>query len=264
MAVLPAEPVIPTTVAPASRVRAQRPRSARAARTSGTTIHAAVDLGGRHALDQRGHRTGRERVDHELVTVAHAPERHEAGARPRACASRTRTTYATRSAAPPWRAPPVTAAISESVTSMPAPPAPRATTTRSSNGTVVVPVVCPDSWPLPGDEHDVARHRLGEREPDRGAAVELDRPRAAPPAESPSVTVAEIAAGSSERGLSDVTTTTSAAVPATRPISARLPRSRSPPHPNDHDDPAVARELARPRPGGARARRACGRSRRRP
>ena len=41
-----------------------------------------------------------------------------------------------------------------------------------------------------------------------------------------------IAGGSSERGLSDVTTTRSARRAATAPISGRFSRSRSPPAPN--------------------------------
>ena len=41
-----------------------------------------------------------------------------------------------------------------------------------------------------------------------------------------------IASGSSERGLSDVTTARSASRAAIAPISGRLSRSRSPPQPN--------------------------------
>ncbi len=41
-----------------------------------------------------------------------------------------------------------------------------------------------------------------------------------------------IASGSSERGLSEVTITRSARRLAISPMIGRLPRSRSPPHPN--------------------------------
>ena len=44
-----------------------------------------------------------------------------------------------------------------------------------------------------------------------------------------------------ERGLSSVTIATSAFSTAMRPISGRLPRSRSPPQPNDADEPARAK-----------------------
>jgi hypothetical protein len=49
---------------------------------------------------------------------------------------------------------------------------------------------------------------------------------------TPSSIARRIAAGSSERGLSSVTTRTSARRAATSPISGRLPRSRSPPQPS--------------------------------
>ena len=54
-----------------------------------------------------------------------------------------------------------------------------------------------------------------------------------------------IASGSSERGLSEVTITTSASRAAISPISGRLPRSRSPPAPNTHEHAAASVELAR-------------------
>ncbi len=60
---------------------------------------------------------------------------------------------------------------------------------------------------------------------------------------------AMIRCGSSERGLSEVTNTTSASRAAISPISGRLPRSRSPPAPNTHSTrprrPAAARAAAR-------------------
>ena len=48
---------------------------------------------------------------------------------------------------------------------------------------------------------------------------------------TPSATWSTIASGASERGLSEVTTATSASRPAISPISGRLARSRSPPQP---------------------------------
>jgi hypothetical protein len=48
---------------------------------------------------------------------------------------------------------------------------------------------------------------------------------------TPSATWATIASGTSERGLSEVTTATSASRPAISPMSGRLARSRSPPQP---------------------------------
>ena len=53
-----------------------------------------------------------------------------------------------------------------------------------------------------------------------------------------------IAPGSSERGLSEVTTTWSASAAAAAPMSGRLARSRSPPAPKTHDD-AARRQPAR-------------------
>ena len=53
-----------------------------------------------------------------------------------------------------------------------------------------------------------------------------------PDARTPCITASMIPCGSSERGLSDVTIGTSARRPTTSPIGARLPGSRSPPHPN--------------------------------
>ncbi len=54
-----------------------------------------------------------------------------------------------------------------------------------------------------------------------------------------------MAPGSSDRGLSEVSTTTSAQRAATAPISGRFPWSRSPPHPN--------RQITRPGPASSRA-----------
>ena len=67
---------------------------------------------------------------------------------------------------------------------------------------------------------------------------------------TPAMISAMICSGSSERGLSEVTTATSASRAAISPISGRLPRSRSPPAPNTQSTrpwPAASepRQLAR-------------------
>ena len=54
---------------------------------------------------------------------------------------------------------------------------------------------------------------------------------------------ATIASGSSERGLSEVTITSSAPAAAIAPMRGRLPRSRSPPQPNTQ----ITRRPASPR-----------------
>ena len=54
-----------------------------------------------------------------------------------------------------------------------------------------------------------------------------------------------IASGSSERGLSEVTTARSESSAAARPISGRLSRSRSPPQPKTEISlPSVSRRAA--------------------
>ena len=78
---------------------------------------------------------------------------------------------------------------------------------------------------------------------------------------APRITSSMMRAGSSLRGLSDVTTTTSLSRAATMPISGRLVRSRSPPAPK-----TVTRRAwpsAAPSRAGCAARRRCARSRRR-
>ncbi len=83
------------------------------------------------------------------------------------------------------------------------------------------------------DEHDVAGARPCNGCVDRSGPV-ADLPDLATPVLSERVgassTAARIEAGSSVRGLSSVTTRSSAEA-ATDPMSGRLPRSRSPPAP---------------------------------
>jgi hypothetical protein len=57
-------------------------------------------------------------------------------------------------------------------------------------------------------------------------------PRCGSTRAAPAMISAMMLSGSSERGLSEVTSTTSASRAAISPISGRLPRSRSPPAPN--------------------------------
>ncbi len=84
---------------------------------------------------------------------------------------------------------------------------------------------------LAGHDDDVTRRGLFERARDRASPVGVARVRCAPLA-TPDMTASMIDSGDSERGLSDVTIVTSENVEATRPISGRLARSRSPPQPN--------------------------------
>ena len=98
----------------------------------------------------------------------------------------------------------------------------------SSNGRSRLRDLLPALVPLAGDHDDVARPGQLDRALDRRA-----RGRARPPARRriPARISSMIACGSSLRGLSEVTIATSASSVAIRPISGRLPRSRSPPQP---------------------------------
>ena len=98
---------------------------------------------------------------------------------------------------------------------------------------------------LAGDhDHVAGRARARPRRAIARAAVDRSTVAGAGPA--PATISATIASGSSERGLSEVTTTTSASRAAISPISGRLPRSRSPPAPNTHDHARPRRsQLAR-------------------
>ena len=87
---------------------------------------------------------------------------------------------------------------------------------------------------LAGDHHDVVGGGPADGQLDRGPPVRLDDELAVGPGpvRQPSTIASMIRTGSSDRGLSDVMTVTSASRPATPPISGRFPASRSPPHPN--------------------------------
>src|SRR5664280_640609 len=106
------------------------------------------------------------------------------------------------------------------------------TTARSSNGTVRSAKTCSVSWPLPAT-NTMQRSSASES----AAAIAsrrsgIARARGLPEARTPATTWSMIACGSSLRGLSEVTTGTSASRPTVSPIEARLPGSRSPPQPN--------------------------------
>jgi hypothetical protein len=82
-----------------------------------------------------------------------------------------------------------------------------------------------------GQKYQVAGPCLGDGQFDGAMAIRLDDDVAGVPL-SPGSTCSMMAKGSSPRGLSEVSTTTSLPAPAARPISGRLLRSRSPPQPN--------------------------------
>ena len=113
-------------------------------------------------------------------------------------------------------------------------------TSRSSNGTLPVASSCSGSAPRPAITTISSGPGLRERELDRGAAVELLL-------ELPERAGGDLGGdrlrGPRERGLSEVRIARSASSDTTRPISGRLPRSRSPPAPNT----TVSRPSPRPR-----------------
>ena len=84
VAVFPAEPVMPTTVAWPRRVRASRPASLSAAAGSATLDHGRIGTGrGRVPRDDCNGCAARECIGHEVVAVTGAPDREEARARSR-------------------------------------------------------------------------------------------------------------------------------------------------------------------------------------
>src|ERR1035441_311823 len=105
----------------------------------------------------------------------------------------------------------------------------RATST-SSKGIVPSFAICPFSCPLPASNTMSPGAACC-----RANAMALRRSGSmvyfAPDFCSPTSASFMMASGSSERGLSDVSTTKSLPLPAASPISGRLARSRSPPHP---------------------------------
>ena len=82
-------------------------------------------------------------------------------------------------------------------------------TARSSNRSFLPPISWYCSWPLPGDQDDVPGARPAQGSDDRFGPVR-DHGARRPVSRTPASISARIAAGSSERGLSDVSTTSSA------------------------------------------------------
>ena len=121
--------------------------------------------------------------------------------------------------------------------------------------------VCPASWPLPAISTTSPARGPGDRVVDgRAPVADLDDLARRPASAAPARIAARIAAGSSSRGLSSVTTTRSASSAATRAHRLALAGSRLPPAPNTTASRPVgllAQRLAAPRA----ARPACARSR---
>ena len=138
-----------------------------------------------------------------------------------------------------------------------------ASSSASSNGSVDAADLLPGLVALARDDDRVAGPRGGDGGGDGLAAVaDLAAPRrGAVRPRAPASTAARMSAGSSERGLSSVTTSRSARAAAAAPISGRLARSRSPPAPSTTSSrPGDLRRAARR--AARRRRRACARSRR--
>ena len=157
----------------------------------------------------------------------------------------------------PRALPPVAAASSAAVQSasvMPRAPPSSARAARtsiaSSNGSTRSPTICPVSWPLPATTRTSPASSAADRGADRGPRGR--RSRRAPG--QASRIARRIAAGSSLRGLSSVTNTRSARAAAIAPISGRLPRSRSPPQPNTHDQAPLGMRAERVQRLGERVR----------
>ena len=118
----------------------------------------------------------------------------------------------------------------------------------------IAPMVLGRLVALAGDHHDVAGARRGQGHGAiaarrSGSTIELVRRRSMDRS-NPCLTASMMAAVSSRRGLSEVTTTTiGAARRPPRPSAGRLPASRSPPQPNTTTTRPVA---AGPAPGPAR------------
>ncbi len=179
--VLPAEPVMPTTMTSPSAARATRPRSASAANASrpAPPRRARGATCSRDVGDQRDLRAARERVGDEVVAVALGDERDEARAglddarvdreRRRAGAGRPCGQGAARDGRQ----------LGGGQLHPSAPSSSRATT-RSSNGSVRPSAkVWPVSWPLPAMTTTSPGRAVGEGAGDRGAAVELHPHRVA-------------------------------------------------------------------------------------
>ena len=142
---------------------------------------------------------------------------------------------------------------------------PRAARSRSSNGCTAPATSWPVSWPLPatssvspGRARATAAAMAARRSP---TSQHLGAP-AAGTSGTPASMAARIAAGSSERGLSSVTTSTS--LPARRGGAHRRPLARvAVAAAAEHGDQPAPGRAAQGGQGGARRRPGCARSRRR-
>ena len=121
----------------------------------------------------------------------------------------------------------------------------RRATTRSSKGRASSPITWSCSWPLPAITTTSPRFAASRATP--MARRRSSSSTAASGACSPPTTAAAIASGASLRGLSEVTTTTSAPASAAVPMRGRLAWSRSPPAPKTtttRASPASSRAVA--------------------
>src|SRR6185369_3919207 len=100
-------------------------------------------------------------------------------------------------------------------------------TSASSKGSTRSPTIWPVSWPLPATR--MMSPALAIR---IASAIASRRPPTSVAPGAPAMIAERMVAGSSPRGLSSVTMTTSDNRAATAPISGLLPWSRSPPAPN--------------------------------
>ncbi len=108
-----------------------------------------------------------------------------------------------------------------------------AASSRSSKGRTASPTTWVVSWPLPATTTTSPGRASADGGSD-GLAPDRGSTTSSPGVATPASTSSMMAAGSSYRGLSEVTTATSAPRAATAPMAGRFSWSRSPPHPNTH------------------------------
>ena len=255
--VLPVEPVIPTTGQPSSRRQARASRCSASQRVGGGEDPAAAaarprSVGGAIGVDDHPPGAGGERRRRELAAVgALAAEAEEEVAR----AAASRESITARSGGPPA---PSGGDLAAGLGGDPlrreldhargrrerraAPRGRRRGRRRGSSGRPRTP------GPARGPCRRSRRCRPARPRPARGAIAARrsgSTSTSAPPSPIPARISAMIASGSSERGLSEVTTARSASRSAIAPISGRLSRSRSPPQPKTQIRRRPAGDLAR-------------------
>ena len=214
----------PACAAAAPRVRRGDEHAPGAGRERGLRVRAAV-LARAGEADEQLVRRHAARVDRGSLRSAGAPPSRGAASSFAPAAS------ATRAASQLLIADALPAGASRSS----ARSASRATVTSSKGSLRPSANSCPCSWPLPAMiSTSPARAPASAWRSPRGDRARATLPPPPPPLSTPAMISAMIASGSSERGLSEVTITSSASREAISPISGRLPRSRSPPAPNTH------------------------------